>query len=58
MSIFKTTTRKLMTISSVFRLRNSIVGIQFANVHDASTFKNLIQASSFKGDNIESLVKE
>ena len=35
-----------------------IVGIQFANVHDASIFKNLVFAYSFKGDSVEELVKD
>lgn len=34
------------------------IGVQFANVHDASVFRNLIHAYSFKGNNIEEVVKE
>lgn len=35
-----------------------IIGIEFSNVHDASTFKTLILQYSPKGDNLDDLIKE
>ena len=35
-----------------------MIGLEFANVHDASTFKNLVQTYSYKGENIDEVVKE
>eukprot|EP00347_Sterkiella_histriomuscorum_P002362 403368446 len=41
-----------------FPLEKVHIGIQFANVHDASVFRNLIHTYSFKGDKVEEVLME
>lgn len=50
--------RELSDYFYSFPLEKVNIGVQFANVHDASAFRNLIQTYSFKGDDVSEMVKE